>query len=377
MSFRFIHTADWQIGKPFGNIPEEAAVPLRQQRLDTVKKIAALARTEKVDAVLVAGDVFDSFAIAEKTLLQTINAMAGFTGLWLLLPGNHDPALVEGVWREMHRMELPDNIKLLDSAEPFVVNENVVVLPAPLQRKHDATDVTEWFDGYKTETDVIRIGLAHGSVDDRLPERGEAPNTISARRAQKADLDYLALGDWHGTHKVDERTWYAGTPETDRFKDNDSGNVLLIEVESHRSTPKVQKLAVGHYRWRQLAPQLHTEHGSEEIQRAIVELGEPYDNLVIQLTPRGTASLKTRHLISKVVATWDALVRYLDYREDQLIGEASADDLEQLGSSGFIGDAVRMLREKAAAAVTEEEADAANLALQILFVEHKQLAGKK
>jgi DNA repair exonuclease SbcCD nuclease subunit len=110
MSFRFIHTADWQIGKPFGNIPEEAAVPLRQQRIDTVKKIAAHARTEKVDAVLVAGDVFDSFAIAEKTLLQTINAMAGFTGLWLLLPGNHDPALVEGVWREMHRMELPDNM---------------------------------------------------------------------------------------------------------------------------------------------------------------------------------------------------------------------------------------------------------------------------
>jgi DNA repair exonuclease SbcCD nuclease subunit len=377
MSFRFIHTADWQIGKPFGNIPEEAAVPLRQQRIDTVKKIAAHARTEKVDAVLVAGDVFDSFAIAEKTLLQTINAMAGFTGLWLLLPGNHDPALVEGVWREMHRMELPDNIKLLDSAEPFVVNEKVVVLPAPLQRKHDATDVTEWFDGYKTETDVIRIGLAHGSVDDRLPERGEAPNTISARRAQKADLDYLALGDWHGTHKVDERTWYAGTPETDRFKDNDSGNVLLIEVDSHRSAPKVQKLTVGHYRWRQLAPQLHTEHGSEEIQRAIVELGEPYDNLVLQLTPRGTASLKTRHLIGKVVASWDALVRYLDYREDQLIGEASADDLEQLGSSGFVGDAVRMLREKAAAAETEEEADAANLALQILFVEHKQLAGKK
>jgi hypothetical protein len=78
-----------------------------------------------------------------------------------------------------------------------------------------------------------------------------------------------------------------------------------------------------------------------------------------------------------VVASWDALVRYLDYREDQLIGEASADDLEQLGSSGFVGDAVRMLREKAAAAETEEEADAANLALQILFVEHKQLAGKK
>jgi DNA repair exonuclease SbcCD nuclease subunit len=378
LSIRLIHTADWQIGKPFGNIPDEAAVPLRQQRIDTIKKIATLATEERADAILVAGDVFDSFAVAERTLLQTVHAMSGFKGPWLLMPGNHDPALAEGVWRELHRMELPNNIVLLDKAEPYIFEgKNAVVLPAPLQRKHDSTDVSEWFDTYKTEPSVIRIGLAHGSVDDRLPERGEAPNTISARRAQKAELDYLALGDWHGTHRVDERTWYAGTPETDRFKDNDSGNVLLIQIEAHGERPDVKKIPVGHYRWRQLMPSLHTEHGSDEIQKAITELGEPFDNLVIQLTPRGTASLHTRHQIAKVVASWDALVRYLDFRDEQLVGEASEDDLAQIGSGGFVGDAVRMLRDKAANAESAEEADAANLALQILFVEHKQLAGKK
>src|SRR5262249_44947032 len=120
LGIRFIHTADWQIGKPFGNIPDEAAVPLRQQRIDTVKRIAALAVSDKCDAVVVAGDVSDSFAIAEKTIFQTIHAMSGFTGPWLLMPGNHDPALAEGVWRELHRMDLPSNIKLLDSAEPVV-----------------------------------------------------------------------------------------------------------------------------------------------------------------------------------------------------------------------------------------------------------------
>jgi hypothetical protein len=275
-------------------------------------------------------------------------------------------------------MDLPSNIVLLDQANPYMLEgKNAVVLPAPLQRKHDSTDVSEWFDSYKTEPDMIRIGLAHGSVDDRLPERGEAPNTISARRAQKAELDYLALGDWHGTQRVDERTWYSGTPETDRFKDNDSGNVLLIDISAHGEKPEVTKVPIGHYRWRQLMPQLHTEHGSEEIQKAITELGEPFDNLVIQLTPRGTASLRTRHLISKVVASWDALVRYLDFRDDQLVGEASEDDLAHIGTGGFVGDAVRVLREKAANAASPEEADAANLALQILFVEHKQLASKK
>lgn len=376
MTIKLIHTADWQIGKPFGNIPDDAAVPLRQQRIDTVKNIAALATTSGAHAVLVAGDVFDSFAIAERTLLQTIHAMSGFTGDWLLMPGNHDPALAEGVWRDLHRMDLPGNIKFLDTPTPTpIADGKAIVLPAPLQRKHDSTDVTEWFDSYKTEPGIIRIGLAHGSVDDRLPERGEAPNTISARRAHKADLDYLALGDWHGTHKVDERTWYSGTHETDRFKDNDSGNVLLVQISKHGEPPIVEKVPIGHYRWRQVAPQVHGEHGSDDVHQVINSLGTPFENLVIQLTPRGTASLKTRHLISKVVASWDALVRYLDYREDDLIGEASQDDLEQLGTSGFIGDAVRQLRSISDAQT--DEAEVANLALQILFLEHKQLAGKK
>ncbi len=378
MTIRLIHTADWQIGKPFGNIPDEAAVPLRQQRIDTIKKIATLATKYSADAVLVAGDVFDSFAIAEKTLLQTIHAMSAFTGVWLLMPGNHDPALAEGVWRQLHRMDLPENIKLLDNADPVeLLGGKAIVLPAPLQRKHDSTDVTEWFDAYKTDARVIRIGLAHGSVDDRLPERGEAPNTISARRAEKADLDYLALGDWHGTHKVDDRTWYSGTHETDRFKDNDSGNVLLVEIVAHKEKPTVTKIPVGHFRWRQLMPEIHAEHGSEDINQAILALGEPSENLVIQLTPRGVASLKVRHLINKVVASWDALVRYLDYREDNLIGEASEEDLQQLGTSGFIGDAVRDLQLIASQAENPEDMEIANLALQILFLEHKQLAGKK
>ena len=44
MGFRFIHTADWQIGKPFGNIPGDAGAELRAQRIRTVAKIAELAR---------------------------------------------------------------------------------------------------------------------------------------------------------------------------------------------------------------------------------------------------------------------------------------------------------------------------------------------
>jgi DNA repair exonuclease SbcCD nuclease subunit len=67
MPISVIHTADWQIGKPFANIPGDAGAMLREQRFQTIRRIAEVARERAVDAVLVAGDVFDSDAVKEET----------------------------------------------------------------------------------------------------------------------------------------------------------------------------------------------------------------------------------------------------------------------------------------------------------------------
>ncbi|MBX9692975.1 MAG: metallophosphoesterase, partial [Cyanobacteria bacterium] len=87
---RFLHTADWQIGKQFSNIEGDASAFLRNQRIETVKRIGQLATERDADAVLVAGDVFDGTAVRGETILKTFKAMGdSFGGKWLLLPGNH------------------------------------------------------------------------------------------------------------------------------------------------------------------------------------------------------------------------------------------------------------------------------------------------
>lgn len=60
MAYRFIDAADWQIVKPFGNIPGDAGVERRPQPIPTVNRIADTMQGKAVDAVLVAGDAFDS-----------------------------------------------------------------------------------------------------------------------------------------------------------------------------------------------------------------------------------------------------------------------------------------------------------------------------
>jgi len=43
MTFTFIHTADWQLGKPFANFPSDLAGELAAARFSAIGRIAAIA----------------------------------------------------------------------------------------------------------------------------------------------------------------------------------------------------------------------------------------------------------------------------------------------------------------------------------------------
>jgi DNA repair exonuclease SbcCD nuclease subunit len=368
-----IHTADWQIGKSFGNIPGDAGAMLREQRFQTIRQIAEVARNRAVDAVLVAGDVFDANAVKDETLRRAMNAMQGYSGPWVLLPGNHDAALAESVWTRIARWGVPENLVLATSPEPVALaDERLAVLPAPLQRKQEAVDLTEWFDAAETPPGAVRIGLAHGSVANRLPEEAEAKNPIADDRADRARLDYLALGDWHGTREVAPRTWYAGTPEPDRWKENDPGNVLLVSIEGPGAQPSVERIAVGHFHWRRLEASIHLHADIEVLDAGLRHSGIPVERHVVMLRLEGAVDLANRMALDKLLERWRAQFRYLLVSDAGLIAAPSEDDLDRIDRGGFVRTAVDRLRAQADDPA-DADRDAARLALQILYVEHVKL----
>ncbi|HDR9095202.1 TPA: metallophosphoesterase, partial [Burkholderia vietnamiensis] len=85
-----LHTADWQIGRVFAQFEPDDAAALFEARFAVVERLAGIATDRGVDAILVAGDVFDAQTVADKTIRRLFNAMQGFTGTWVLMPGNHD-----------------------------------------------------------------------------------------------------------------------------------------------------------------------------------------------------------------------------------------------------------------------------------------------
>jgi len=63
-----LHTADWQIGRVFAQFEPDDAAALFEARFAVVDRLAGIATDLCVDAVLVAGDVFDAQTVADKTI---------------------------------------------------------------------------------------------------------------------------------------------------------------------------------------------------------------------------------------------------------------------------------------------------------------------
>jgi len=369
---RILHTADWQIGKPFGNFEPDRRGELRAERFAAVARIAALAEERGCDAVLVAGDAFDDNTVPDRDLNRTLDAMAAFSGPWVMLPGNHDAALSVSVWTRLRRLTTRATIMIADRPEPVVLKDGaLVILPAPLTRRREGADLTEWFDHAATPSHAVRAGLAHGAVLNRLPEKAEAGNPIADDRADRAKLDYLALGDWHGFVEIAPRTVYSGTPEPDRYPANAPGHVAIVEIDAPGVAPRIERVRIARFDWRSMDVRL--DGGIGALDDALAALTRPGETL-LDLTLSGSLSLRERVRLDEALAGWQARLFDLRLSDEGLLDEPDEEDLDHIDVGGFVRVAIERLRAKAADPQDPERA-AAQLALRMAYVEHRRLSG--
>lgn len=351
-----LHTADWQIGRVFGQFEPDDAAALFEARFAVVERVAEIATTQAVDAILVAGDVFDAQTVAEKSIRRLFNAMQGFTGTWVLMPGNHDAALAESVWSRAKRLgAIPSNVIVCLEPKPIVVAGKFTLLPAPLTQRQTYADLTEWFAAHVSTDDLPRIGLAHGSVQGILPDHVDSANPIAAGRAQGAGLAYLALGDWHGTMRVDGKTWYAGTPESDRFKANESGQALLVTIEGGTLEPVVIAVPTGKFDWRQIEQQVAVDSDVDEVVRTLEAVG---GSEVLHVRLSGTCSLAGHRQLSASLGVARAKARAVLWDAAALRLEPTEQDIQALHADGFVGEVLQELREQQAGTEPELARDA-------------------
>lgn len=269
MSTRFLHTADWQLGKPFAGIgdPQKRAL-VQLERIQVIRRIGDAARAHQAEFILVAGDLFDSPTASKATVSAACSAIGQLGIPVLAIPGNHDHGGPGGVWVQSffqrEHASLAPNLRILLKPEPVEL-DSAWIFPCPLLRRAESTDTTAWLRLPEAlagcSSDKARIVLAHGSTQEFTSQSDDddadstATNLIGLSRLPGGSFDYVALGDWHGTKQVTPVAWFAGTPELDRFpkgEDHDPGNVLVVAA-GRGQAPTVTPVHTGRFGWHELA----------------------------------------------------------------------------------------------------------------------------
>ncbi|MCB1522061.1 MAG: DNA repair exonuclease [Hyphomicrobiaceae bacterium] len=332
MAVTFIHTADWQIGKPFGGFDARLAGRLEAARLDAIDRIGEAARERGASFVIVAGDVYDSTDLAERTLRQPLERMRAFADLtWFLIPGNHDYAARNGLWhRLVQSVSLPANVRALVEPRPEPVpGHAAVILPAPLTARALAHDPTAWMDDCATDPGLCRIGLAHGAVHG-FGGSGETSVLIDPGRVARAHLEYLALGDWHGTKEVAPRCWYSGTPEPDNFAASQKGFALAVGIDGPGAAAKVTPVATGHFVWARLKARVGSVRDLDAVSREIAEFTDRPQRLLLTLAVQGALPVADYEAFAAWSGDLAARLQHAEIATDELVIEADGDGIAAL-----------------------------------------------
>lgn len=295
----------------------EKAKELRSKRYDSAAQVAAIAKRELVDFVIIAGDLFEHHDVDESVVRKTVAVLDEFAPITVfILPGNHDPLIAGGVWDRKSWQKAGKHVILLKERAEVPLENNAVLYPSPLSQKQSNLDPTEWIPKREPGDDRIRIGVAHGSLGI-LPGQTNFP--IAESRAREASLDYLALGDWHGFVERGD-TVYPGTMEQTSFDELDPGNVAIVEISDAGAKPVVTKKRVGLLKWSEHRPEIHDETDVDKLRESLASNGS-LDNHMVRVAPiihpdvSEGAMLRLAELREEILDE----VFYLDWDEETVI----------------------------------------------------------
>jgi hypothetical protein len=172
-----------------------------------------------------------------------------------------------------------------------------------------------------------RIVLAHGSIhgfggEDNGDIDDENPpvptNRIDLAALPTTEIDYVALGDWHGLKQVGARAWYSGCHEMDRFpRSNDyrSGQVLVVQA-CRGSSPEVFPVATGAIRWHQVNHRFNSDTDLERLEQILRDaLGTRSNEDLLLLELDGSLSLAAAARLQELLQRLEARLLRLKLRD--------------------------------------------------------------
>ncbi len=256
---QFLHLADVHLDTAFEGRSAALRDHLRDALRTAVQRAADCALDEDVDAVLIAGDLFDDdrLSVATETFLLEQAARLDAAGIdTIYATGNHDPG---GSGFRAAQIDWPDRFHYVDTRTPTTIHltgpdgaPQATVVAAGHVDPHEETNLAARFPD--AHPDRPTVGLLHAHVTSAAQVEAHdryAPCTVADLRSP--GYDYWALGHIHTRQHVDEdaRAWYPGNLQGRSPRETGARGGLLVTLRPNR-VPQVEFRPFAPTRWEHL-----------------------------------------------------------------------------------------------------------------------------
>ncbi|MCB1823420.1 MAG: DNA repair exonuclease [Candidatus Competibacteraceae bacterium] len=250
---RFLHAADLHLDSPLRGLDRYEGAPVDEARGATrraFENLIAVARRERVDLVVIAGDLYDGDWPDHNTGLFFIKGVAQLAEEGIpvaIVRGNHDAAS-----RLTKALRLPANVHLFADASPETKLFADIGIAVHGQSFATAAVTDDLAAGYpRPLAGYFNLGLLHSALDGRPGHDPYAPTTLDVLRGK--GYDYWALGHVHAAEIVCREPWvvYPGNTQGRHIREVGPKGCALVTVEDEVISRQFVALDV--MRWDTLA----------------------------------------------------------------------------------------------------------------------------
>ena len=221
---RIIHTSDIHLDSPLtSRLPQAQVRERRRELLSGFGRLVEEARALSVEAIIIAGDLFDSDRVSRRALDTALGIIEEAKGItFFYLQGNHEgDALITSA------RAMPENLKIFGKDWTYFNMGNMTIA--------GRSEISEnMFDTLSLSAERKNIVVLHGELRDR----SSTPDSIGIKEAAGKNIDYLALGHYHSysAEAIDDRgaAIYCGTLEGRGFDEVGDKGYTLLSTDSDR-----------------------------------------------------------------------------------------------------------------------------------------------
>ncbi|OPY57899.1 MAG: putative metallophosphoesterase YhaO [Syntrophorhabdaceae bacterium PtaU1.Bin034] len=235
--FSFIHAADVHIDSPLWGLERYEGAPVDEIRGATrrsFENLVTLAIEEKVDFVIIAGDLYDGEWKDYNTALFFVREVAKLRDAGIrvfAVTGNHDAAS-----QITRSLRMPDNVTLFSTRKPQTIRLDSLGVALHGQSFAQRMVTEDLSASYPDAVSgYFNIGILHTALTGREGHETYAPCRVDA--LLERNYDYWALGHVHKREILNENPWilFPGNTQGRHVRERGPKGCTLVSVSDDRS----------------------------------------------------------------------------------------------------------------------------------------------